>query len=302
MSSRHFLQKVFFPAAFTGIFFLGACSSSNNKSDESADSTAAKTNDTVPVAVPDSPDVMADFPPVSEVPSLLALSGVDFNQSLLNEAAKAKNYSTTAEKAALNLGVYATDIGYLSVYGKTQPAITHIRSAQTLSDFIGVNNAYGASMQKRFEQNISNKDSLVKIVDEGMGAANRFLKENDRKSTAALVLTGGFIEGLYISTGLIEKYPKSVPENVRNQVLVSLMRTILKQKKTVADLVTLLKSAGQEGEVAEYTASMEELYKRFEAVDFDKMISENKGDLILTDKNLAGITEQVKKIRSKIVN
>jgi hypothetical protein len=79
------------------------------------------------------------------------------------------------------------------------------------------------------------------------------------------------------------------------------MRTILKQKKTVADLVTLLKNSGQEGEVAEYTASMEELQKRFEAVNFDKMISENKGDLILTDKTLAGITEQVKKIRAKIV-
>jgi hypothetical protein len=301
MSSRRFVQTFFFPAALTGVIFFNACTSSEKKSDEGADTTAVQADTTAAVAQ-DTTDVIADFPPVSEVPSLLQLSGADFNQSLLNDAGKAKNYTTTADKAALNLGVYATDIGYLSVYGKTQPAITHIRSAQTLSDYIGINNAYGTAMQKRFEQNISNKDSLVKIVDEGMHSANRFLKENNRQGTSALALTGGFIEGLYISTGLIEKYPKSVPENVRNQVLVSLIRTILKQKKTVADLVTLLKNSGQEGQVAEYTASMEELYKRFEAVDFEKMISENKGDLILTDKTLAGITEQVKQMRAKIVS
>ncbi|MES2734506.1 MAG: hypothetical protein V4714_22350 [Bacteroidota bacterium] len=301
MSSKLFVQKLFFPVALTGVFFINACNAPEKKTEDAIDSTAMNA-DTVAVLSKDTTsEVIADFPPVSEVPALLKLSGVDFNQTLLNSPDKAKNYTTTADRSALNLGVYASDLGYLAAYGKTQPAITYIHSSNTLADHLGINTAYGAAMQKRFEQNISSTDSLAKIIDEGMHSANKFLKENDQKSTAALALTGGFIEGLYISTGLIETYPKNVPANVRDQALVSLIKTILKQKQTVADLIALLKASGQDAQITEYVTSLEELHKKFEAVNFDKMISDNKGDLIVTDKTLADIAAQVKQIRAKIV-
>jgi hypothetical protein len=300
MSSKLFVQKLFFPVALTGVFFINACNSPEKKTESATDSTAAPI-DTVAVVTDTTSAVIADFPPISEVPALLKLSGVDFNQKLLNSPDKAKNYTTTADKAALNLGAYASDLGYLAAYGKTQPAITYISASNALADHLGINSAYGTAMQKRFEQNISSTDSLAKIIDEGMHSANKFLKENDRKSVAALALTGGFIEGLYISTGLIETYPKNVPPAVRDQALVSLIKTILKQKQTVVDLIALLKASGQDAQVTEYIASLEELHKKFEAVNFDKMISENKGDLIVTDKTLADIAAQVKQIRAKIV-
>jgi hypothetical protein len=301
MSPKHVVQKIFVPVALTGVLFLNACNSEKKAGEGDADSTATVANDTA--AVVQTPDkVLSELPPPSEVPSLLQLSGADFNQGLLNSPDKAKNYTTTADKAALNLGVYATDVGYLCVYGKTQPAITYIRSSKVLADNIGVSGAFQASAQERFEKNLSNKDSLVAIIDENMRSTDKFLKESDRKSTAALAIAGGFIEGLYISTGLIEKYPKDVPANVRDQVLVSLTTTILKQKKSLADLIELLKAADQSPQVKEYTDSLTELYKKFEEANFEEKVKANKGDLIVNDKSLVDITAQVKQIRAKIVS
>ena len=53
-----------------------------------------------------------------------------------------------------------------------------------------------------------------------------------------MVVTGSFVEGLYISTGLIKTYPKDLlPDDSRNLVLTPLMRVVLEQKKSVSDLV-----------------------------------------------------------------
>ena len=301
MRSSYFIRRTCLSAALTGVFFMSACTS-ETKTEGDADTAAVVSADTSTVNAAQTPEsVLAEMPPVSELPALLELSGAVYTQTLLNKPEKAKNYTTTADKAALNLGVYATDVGYLCVYGKTQPAITYIRSSQALADHLGVTNAFQTETQKRFERNLSNRDSLTAIIDENMRSTQQFLNESDRKNTGALAVTGGFIEGLYISTGLVENYPKNVPANVRDQVMVSLVTTILKQKKPLADLITLLKSSGGDAQVGEYVTSLTELYQKFEAANFEEKLKNNQGNLLVNDKDLAGITAQVKQIRAKIV-
>jgi hypothetical protein len=217
-----------------GSAFFSACNSDKTTSTETASTDSTAVADTTSAAatpaVPENTtSILGALPPTSEVPYLLQNTGADFNASLINTAKKVDSYTTTTDKAALNLGAYATDIGYLSVYDKTQDVINYLRSSDKLAKHIGVGNAFERSLEKRFESNLGKKDSLVKIVDESMNRVHEYLEDNNRKGTAALTLTGSFIEGLYISTGLIEKYPKDVPADVRNSVLTNLMLTIIKQ-------------------------------------------------------------------------
>ncbi|HEX8531399.1 MAG TPA: hypothetical protein VF646_15315, partial [Cytophagales bacterium] len=233
------LKKYVWMACLLGVCAFTACTPENKTEGTDQDTTATAgtdaTMDTVraDAGAGDNNPVLSGLPPTSEVPALLQLSGADFNPTLVNAAAKSSGYTTTTDKAALNLGIYASDIGYLSVYDKTQDVITYLKSAEKLANHLGLNNTFGTEMQQRFQKNVNNKDSLVKIVDETMNYVNSFLKEGNRDATAALIVTGSFVEGLYLSTGLIEKYPKDVPADVRNQTLTSLITSITKQEESL---------------------------------------------------------------------
>ncbi len=301
-----FLKKFLWIACLSGVCAFTACSPENKAEGTGQDTTATAATDAsadtaTAAGAGGNNKVLSGLPPTSEVPALLQLSGADFNPTLVNAAGKASGYTTTTDKAALNLGVYASDIGYLSVYDKTQDVITYLKSAERLANHLGLNNTFGSEMQQRFQKNVNNKDSLVKIVDESMNYVNSFLKEGNRDATAALIVTGSFVEGLYLSTGLIEKYPKDVPADVRNQTLTELIRSITKQEESLDDLINILQEVKSDPQAQAYLTQMQDLKKQFEALNLDDQIKQNRGDLALNDKTLAGISAKVKEIRGKIV-
>jgi hypothetical protein len=116
-----------------------------------------------------------------------------------------------------------------------------------------------------------------------------------------MVVTGSFVEGLYISTGLIKTYPKDLlPDDSRNLVLTPLMRVILEQKKSVADLVKMLSSLEQTDPVASIVTDLKALDKAYTELNIEDQIKNNKASLVLTDKNLIEITNIVERLRKNI--
>ena len=129
---------------------LWSCGSKKEKDDSSDEFKQAEEslNDEIK-------DVVYNIPSPSEIPYMLQASGAEFNQGLLNDRKKADSYLTKNDKAALNLGVYASDIGYLVSYDKTQDAINYVNAAKKLADNLGVLGSFDADLMKRFEANIS---------------------------------------------------------------------------------------------------------------------------------------------------
>ncbi|HET9053695.1 MAG TPA: hypothetical protein VFM90_05950, partial [Cyclobacteriaceae bacterium] len=202
---------------------LAACGSSNSDkekdSDEFKDAEKSLENQIK--------DVVYNIPSPTEIPYLLQATGADYNPGLVNPRTKVDQYTTHTDKAALNLGVYSSDIGYLTSYEKAQEAINYLNACKTLADGLGVIGTFDIEILKRFEANISNKDSLSYLLDETIKQTDKFLKDESRNKLAALVVTGSFVEGLYISTGLIKSYPKDLlPEDARNTVLGPLIRVV----------------------------------------------------------------------------
>lgn len=248
-------------------------------------------------------DVIYNIPSPSEIPYLLQATGAEFNQSLLNDRNKVDQYSSRNDKAALNLGIYTADIGYLSSYDKTQEAINYLNSAKKLADNLNVIGAFDMDVLQRFESNISNKDSLAKILNSAVQGSEKYLKDDSRNKLAALLLTGSFVEGLYISTGLIKTYPKDLlPDDSRNLVLTPLMRVILQQEKSVDELAKMLSKIDQAEPVATLTSDLAALQASYRSLNIDEQIKNNRSDLVLTDKNLVEITKVVEKMRKSIVD
>lgn len=246
-------------------------------------------------------EVVYNIPSPSEIPYLLQATGAEFNQTLVNPRQKVDSYTTLNHKAALNLGVYVADIGYLTSYDKTQEAIDYLGSCKTLADNLGLIGTFDSELGKQFEKNISNKDSLAQLLDKTIKQAEAFLIDDNRNKLSSLVVTGSFIEGLYISTGLIKSYPKNIlPEDSRNLVLTPLMRVVLEQKKAVSELLKMLKTVDQSEPIASISADIKTLEETYEKLNIEEQIKNNRADLVLSDKNLEGITKIVEKIRKEI--
>src|SRR5690606_5784131 len=112
---------------------------------------------------------------------------------------------------------------------------------------------------------------------------------------------GSFIEGLYIATGLIKSYPKNIlPEDNRNLVLTPLMRVVLEQKGSVSEVVKMLEAADQSETVAAILADFKKLEETYQQLNIEEQIKNNRADLVLSDKNLAGITSIIEQVRKRV--
>ena len=246
-------------------------------------------------------EVADNIPSPTEIPYLLQATGADFNESLVNSRTKADQYASRHDKAALNLGVYAADVGYLASYDKTQEAINYLNNCKTLADNLGVIGAFDADLLKEFESNIGNKDSLSFLLDRTLKRTGEFLQDDNRNRLAALVLTGSFMEGLYISTGLIKSYPKDLlADDQRNLVLTPIIQITLQQKKSVSELTKMLSTVEQTGPIETMVADLKRLETAYANLNIEDQIKNNKANLVLSDKNLVEITEIVQKVRQDI--
>ena len=277
------------------IFSCGPSSKDQKKSDEFKEAEESMKNQIE--------DVVYNIPSPSEIPYLLQATGAEFNPSLVNDRKKADTYAARSDKAALNLGVYAADIGYLSSYDKTQEAIDYLNSVKGLADGLGIIGTFDAEMLKKFEAGISNKDSLGKLLNRSVQQTELYLKDASRNKLAALIITGSFTEGLYISTGLIKTYPKDLlPSDSRILVLTPLITVILNQEKSVDELLKMLANVEQIEPVLSIEADLTTLQASYRAMNIEEKLKANKANEVLTDKNLDAITKIVEKLRKSITD
>jgi len=275
---------------------LWSCGGSSTKEENSKDFEAAEESLKDQIQ-----DVVYNIPSPSEIPYLLEATGAEFNQSLINDRKKADSYATKSDKAALNLGVYAADIGYLSSYEKTQEAIDYLNTAKSLADGLGVVGSFDVEVLKQFESNIANKDSLAALLNRTVQKTDSYLKDDSRNKLAALMVTGSFVEGLYISTGLIKSYPKNLlADDQRNLVLTPLMRVILQQSESVDELLKMLSTVEDNEVVTAIRTDLTSLQASYRALNIEEQIKNNKANMVLSDKNLIDITNVVEKIRKYI--
>lgn len=248
--------------------------------------------------------VVYDIPPPSEIPYIIQSTGADFNPNIINDQNKYESYTVSPKKAAFNLGVYATDIGYLSSYGKTQEALNYMDVCLKLTESVGVQDAVDLNVLERFEKNLSNPDSLGIIINEVVKNSDLYLQESERTNMAALVLGGTFIEALYIATQIIDTYPKDIlSDDQRWVVLAPLVQLLSDQKDSLKDLVDLLNSVEEKDDwIVATVNSLDEMYANYTEFDPMEKIRDGKGSEVLNDEVLGRLTKQVATIRSNIVH
>jgi hypothetical protein len=244
--------------------------------------------------------VVKELPAPSEIPFLLMETGADLDESLIHDLNSVGNYSSNNNEAAVNLGVYATDVAYLSAYEKSQKALNYITEVRPLADQLALSGSFDPSTVERFESNLSNTDSLAMIVNNAINNADEHLRKTDRPKVAALLLAGSFIEGLYIATALVENYPKELPDDARKLILIPLVDVIIKQEEPLIDLIELLESVEQDDYIKTLIADLNVLKEEYKKLNVQQLMDEGKGSELLEDETLDNITNQMGKIRDDV--
>jgi hypothetical protein len=184
--------------------FLSSCNSGGRGSKKEADSLAvSETNAAIYEDIKKAETIFYTIPSPLESAMLIKSAGAVFDEKLLNPVGNVNNYNTN-KSMALNLGIYTCDLSFASLYDQTQLIINYMNAAKKMADGLGILDAIGDEDINQLEQNIHNTDIIMEIVSKTYLNSNSYLEDNGQPAIAAIVLAGGWIEGLYISTQLVD--------------------------------------------------------------------------------------------------
>lgn len=193
-----------------GSVLLTACPSADEPTDDPKIKTTEdkQPSDSVKVSPITKVDgAMFSIPSPIQLGRVIQKSGSPYNQDLLNDPSASEGYIDLASQS-LNLGIYGADLGYCALYDKQQESLGFMKSAQKLSDVLGISDAFDIETIKSLQRNLDNKDSLLYIISNSYRKADDYLQTSDRKQIGALIIVGGWVESLHFA-GVLGKVKKS---------------------------------------------------------------------------------------------
>lgn len=259
-------------------FALASCQSGQQKSTEAHDEVATEQEtteqQTVTVADKEYP-----IPTSLEITQMINEAGASYIYDLCNSVENVDKYFTEKEKA-INLGIYGADLSYASTYQRKQETMLYLEASKKLIDDLNVATAFNKELANKVEMNIDNKDTLISIISESFYDTYEFLMDNGKDDLSVYILTGSWIEGLYLATQL----------TINSQDKTEMKEIVASQKEALEELLNIMGQNEDNEEMAELAAKLGEL-----KTEFDK-ISEP-----MTDEQLQAIVTKVESIRNELI-
>ncbi len=241
--------------------------------------------------------IFYSLPSPLETAMLIKNAGAQYDEGLMNLTANTSRY-ITAKSKALNLGIYSTDLSYASLFDQTQATMNYIEAAKKMADGLNILNAINEETIQRLEEHINNRDVIIDIISETLMNSNSFLKENGLEATASVVLVGGWVEGLYIATNLVNE--RSLKDN-------KLVERIVDQKLSLDIMVNLLEESPEDADamaVLEDVKSLKSIFDKITIKQGNVTAVEDPATNVTTLKSESSIhitPDVFKELRSKVI-
>lgn len=292
-------------AAFLSPFFYSCGSTEGTGETDDSDTTDMESGG---LAKSDNKaqNIFYSIPSPIELAQLIQKAGATYNKDLLNSIDNVSKYNSNSSKA-LNLGVYGADLSYTSVFdNNTQESILYLGCTRKLAESLGVGSAFDEQTVNRIEANTGKKDSLLSIISGSYMSTDELLKESQRENASALVIAGGYIEGIYLGTQLAKSSKNSA----------DIVNRIAEQKGTLDNVIGLLGSSGQDASVLAVLEDMKALQAIFSEVtvstasaasvktDQATKVTTIGGKIVysVTPETFEKLTAKASEIRTKIIS
>jgi len=180
---------------------LGACI--RNEKPTSTDPAAAFNTQ---AELPDSVEILFLIPSPGEMLDRIYGSEIDYNIDFINPVSNKEKY-LGSYKQALNLGVYFSDMAYLTLFDtRVTETVDYLEAIQYLSYEVGISSSVFGSLIERAKANLGDMDSLFSISNEAYIDLLDFLESGGKENTIIMVSSGAFIESLYLAVNAAGEY------------------------------------------------------------------------------------------------
>ncbi len=299
------MKKILYVFLLSIVFVMGCTGGGNSdlvKKDENKGNTADSGGPQLSGEIIS--DILQSIPAPLEISLLIKEIGSEYNVSNLSSPSYVSNYNTSF-KQSLNLGVYGTDLGFANLYNKNQDVLDFLNSVKKLADDLNIGQFFDYNTIKRLAQTSNNIDSLLQLTQQNFEQINLHLQEQKRENLSILILTGGWVEALYLSTLVYEK-----SKNPKLKEKIGEQKVALEQILLVLDIY---KTKPNFSPLIEDLKELAKIYARVKIVvsPGQSVMVEKDGELVIEqgsqttveidDKDLESITSLLKSIRNKIV-
>ena len=124
-------------------------------------------------------------------------SGYSFDGSLMSPSST--NFSSSKQQA-LGLGVFAASLAYGAVFEQQQNTTEYMGAIFGLADKLGISDAFDKNLMEKLTSNDTTLNKNILLTKAYVNATDQLYSE-DRAQLVTMMVAGGFIEGLLISTG-----------------------------------------------------------------------------------------------------
>lgn len=275
---------------------LASCASESTKRERiEVDVDKISVDDAVKAGVESARQIFYSLPSPLETAMILKRSGAEYNPEILNPVENISRYTTT-KSMALNLGIYSTNLSYASLFDQTQASIRYMTASKRLAEGLGILNAIDNTIIQRLEENVNNREVIMDIISESFLNTNSILEENDRVAIGSIILVGGWIEGLYIATSLVDDITATDNE---------LVDRIVDQKLSLGTVINLLEQHKNQPDVDGVLNDVRELALVYDKVQISvsqiEVVAEDDGTTTLRSKNVTSVNPAVfKELKNKV--
>jgi hypothetical protein len=128
---------------------------------------------------------------------------------------------------ALMFGVYSADLAYISSFEFGTNALAYLNKIDEMAKEMDLEGIFDKELRERIMKNDGNLDSLFIISDVAYQKSIEYLQMGQMEDILGLMLTGGWIESMYIVSSSAGKYDEKNPifDQLKGQYLV--LETIL---------------------------------------------------------------------------
>lgn len=255
-----------------------------------------KTTDAV--VVEEDNDISYNLPSALQIAYVFKKSGSAFVPTLANDVASVNNYNTSNYKRATNFGVYSADLAYCVFNKKYQESKQYLKACKEVGSFLGLNQAFESdNIAQRFEKNISNEDSVVKIVSAVQLKTDVMFEQNKQKHITVIAFAGAWTESAYIAA---EVYAK----DKNKKALAGLMEQLLLSETIIK---ALKHYEASETELPVLITAIQKINAEFQAIPAVKAAMEKDeemdfANMPVSDQELKDVTTSIKTLRQSIID
>lgn len=128
-----------------------------------------------------------------------------YNNSILNPAGKSTSYSSSKIQA-LNLGIYGSDLSYVVSFQQGQEVRNYMDVVIQLAQKLGVSSAFHQELITQLTSDDTTIDKSM-LLTRAFRHAEDNMYSQERAHLATLMVAGGWIESLYLTTSMLKSKP-----------------------------------------------------------------------------------------------